>query len=125
MRIRPERVGHLIQRETAGILRELRDPRLSQWVSVTSVEVTPDLSLARIFVSILPSGEERDRSLEALKGAAGFVRRALAPRLGLREVPEIRFLLDGSIEHGARVEELLRRIHSGEPVDDEEDGETK
>lgn len=123
MRIRPERVGHLIQREVAGILRELRDPRLSQWVSVTSVEVTPDLSLARIFVSILPSGDERERSLKALQGASGFVRRALAPRLGLREVPEIRFLLDGSIEQGARVEELLRRIQAGEPVDNDEEEE--
>lgn len=124
MRIRPERVGHLIQRELADILRGLRDPRLSQWVSVTAVEVTPDLSLARVFVSVLPAGEERARSLKALEGATGFVRRALAPRLGLREVPEIRFQLDGSIEQGARVEELLRRIEAGEPVDDDEEKET-
>lgn len=124
MRIRPERVGHLIQREVADILRELRDPRLSHWVSVTAVEVTPDLSLARIFVSILPQGEERARSMKALEGAAGFVRRALAPRLGLREVPELRFQFDDSIEHGARVEELLRRIHEGDPLDDDEEEET-
>ena len=121
MRVRPERVAHLMQRELADILRSrMRDPRLSQWVSVTDVEVTDDLSMARVFVSILPTGDERARTLEALDGAAGFVRRELAPRLGLREVPEIRFLLDDSIERGARVDELLKRIARGEDVSDEE-----
>ena len=121
MRIRPERVAHLMQRELADILRtRMRDPRLSQWVSVTDVEVTNDLSMARVYVSILPTGEERARALDALQGAAGFVRHELAPRLGLREVPVIRFLLDSSIERGARVEDLLKRIERGDAVSDEE-----
>jgi len=120
VRIRPERVAHRMQREIADILRtRLRDPRLSQWVTVTDVEVTNDLASARVYVSILPAGEERERTLHALEGAAGFVRRELAPRLGLREVPEIRFKLDASIERGARVEELLKRIERGEPPEDE------
>ena len=123
MRIRPERVAHLMQRELADIVRnKMRDPRLSQWVSVTDVEVTGDLSFAKVFVSILPEGEERDRTLETLQGAAGFVRRELAPRLGLREVPGLRFMLDTSIERGARVEELLKKIQRGEPVEDDEQG---
>jgi ribosome-binding factor A len=123
MRIRPERVAHLMQRELADIVRnKMRDPRLSQWVSVTDVEVTEDLSFAKVFVSILPEGEERDRTLETLQGAAGFVRRELAPRLGLREVPGLRFMLDTSIERGARVEELLKKIQRGEPVEDDEQG---
>ena len=121
MKIRPERVGHLMLREIADILRtRMRDPRLSQWVTVTDVEVTEDLSLARVYVSILPTGEERDRALVVLEGAAGFVRHELAPRLGLREVPELRFKLDSSIERGARVEELLKRIERGEIVADED-----
>ena len=91
MKIRPERVATLMRREVADILRNrLRDPRLSEWVSVTDVEVTADLSSAKIFVSILPTGDERDKALRALSGAVGFVRRELAPRLGLREVPDIR-----------------------------------
>ena len=123
MRIRPERVAHLMQRELADIVRnKMRDPRLSQWVSVTDVEVTEDLSFAKVFVSILPEGEERERTLETLQGAAGFVRRELAPRLGLREVPGLRFMLDTSIERGARVEELLKKIQRGEPVEDDEQG---
>ena len=122
MRIRPERVGQLMRREIAEILaHRLRDPRLSHWVSVTDVEVTPDLSFARVYVSILPSGEERKEALRALAGAAAFVRRELAPRLNLREVPEIRFVFDRSLETGARVEELLRKLDKGEPIDEEED----
>ena len=119
MRIRPERVAETIKREMAGILSDkLRDPRLSGMISVTEVEVTPDLSTARIFVSMLASEEARTKALEALTHSAGFIRHELAPRLGLREMPELRFLPDTSIERGARVEELLRRIASGETIAD-------
>ena len=122
MRIRPERVAQRIQREVAEILgNRLRDPRVSHWVSVTSVEVNPDLSLARIYVSMLPGGDEREQTLAALGRATGFVRHELATRLGLREMPEIRFQLDTSIEYGVRVDELLRKIETGEPIPDEDE----
>jgi len=122
VRIRPERVGHLMQHEIADILvNKLRDPRLGAMVSVTDVEVTSDLSFARVFVSVLAQGEDRDRLLAGLQNAAGFVRRELAPRLGLREVPELRFLLDTSIDRGARVDDLLRRLSKGETIEDEEE----
>ena len=121
MRIRPERVAETIKREMAEILtNRLRDPRLGGMISVTDVEVTPDLSLARIFVSVLAPDDARDKALAALTHSAGFVRHELAPRLGLREVPEIRFLLDTSMQQGARVEELLRRIAEGETIEDDE-----
>ena len=124
MRIRPERVAELMKREIAGILaRDLRDPRVSTMVSVTEVEVSHDLSFARVFVSLLAEGEERERALAALQRAAGFVRHQLAPRLGLREVPGLRFVHDTSIERGARVEEILKKIERGEPVGDEGEGE--
>ena len=121
MRIRPERVANLMRREIADILaNELRDPRLGAMVSVTDVEVTGDLSFARVFVSVLATDPERDRTLDGLARAAGYIRRALAPRLGLREVPELRFLLDESLAKGARVDELLRRIERGEKLEEEE-----
>lgn len=122
MKIRPERVAQFMRREIAEILeRRLSDPRLAgHVVSVTDVEVTPDLSFARVFVSVLESGAERERALAALQSAAGFVRHLLSERLDLREVPEIRFVHDSSIERGARVEELLRRIQDGEVVPDDE-----
>jgi ribosome-binding factor A len=116
--IRPERVAELVQREVTDILsRKLRDPRLAG-VTVTDVEVTPDLKVATIFVSTLEGGAAREAALGALGRAARVVRRELAPRLGLREVPEVRFRFDESIERGARVDDLLRRIKDGEPVDD-------
>jgi ribosome-binding factor A len=110
-----------MRREIADILqRKLRDPRLSAMVSVTDVELTHDLSLARVYVGVLADAEERERVLEALRNAAGFVRHELGTRLDLRELPEIRFEFDTSIERGARVDELLRRIQAGEAIEDEE-----
>jgi ribosome-binding factor A len=121
VRIRPERVAHMIQREVADLIaNRLRDPGLGSWVSVTGVEVTKDLSFARVYVSVLSDGAEREASLAALTRAAPFIRRELAHRLELREVPELRFEFDESIERGARIEGLLRKIKDGEPVDDEE-----
>ena len=122
MRIRPERVAQRIQREVAEMLEhKMRDPRISRWVSVTDCQVNHDLSFARVYVSVLAEGDERERTLAALHKAEGWVRHELAGRLELREVPEIRFLFDPSLEHGARVDELLRKIERGETVDDEED----
>ena len=122
MKLRPERVAQSMKREIAEILEhQLNDPRLQGLVlSVTDVEVTPDLSLARVYVSVLETGEVRERALAALRSATGFVRHQLAPRLDLREIPELRFLHDASIERGARVEELLRKLERGEPVGDDE-----
>lgn len=121
MRIRPERIAHLMRREIADILqRKLRDPRVSAMVSVTDVELTHDLSLARVYVGVLSDAEGRERVLATLRNAAGFVRHELGTRLDLRELPEIRFELDTSIERGARVDELLRRIQAGEAIEDEE-----
>jgi ribosome-binding factor A len=111
-----------MRREIAEILeRRLRDPRLASMISITDVEVTQDLSFARVYVSTLAAGEERQRMLEALEAAAGWVRHELRPRLGLREVPELRFLFDDSLERGARVDEILRKIERGEPLEGEED----
>ena len=119
---RPERVAERIKRETAEILEnELRDPRVHGLVSVTDVEVTPDLSMARIYVSTLTQGHEREQMLKALESAAGYVRRRLAPRLGLREMPEVRFLFDDSLERGSRVDFLLRKLAEGEPIRDPDD----
>lgn len=122
MNLRPERVAQFMRREIADIVEHrLNDPRLQGLVvSVTDVEVSQDLSFARVFVSVLETGEARERALAALQSAAGFVRHRLGARLDLREIPEIRFVHDASIERGARVEELLRRLQRGEPTPDDE-----
>ena len=122
MRIRPEKVAHLMRREVADILEtKLRDPRLGRTVTVTDVEVTHDLSFAKIFVTVLGDEAERKSTLEALAHATGFVRREIGQRLKLREVPEIRFLYDDSLDKGGRVEALLRRLERGEPVEGDEE----
>jgi ribosome-binding factor A len=122
VRIRPEKVAHLMRREVADILEtKLRDPRLGRTVTVTDVEVTHDLSFAKIFVTVLGDEAERKSTLEALAHATGFVRREIGQRLKLREVPEIRFLYDDSLDKGGRVEALLRRLERGEPVEGDEE----
>ena len=124
MRIRPEKVAHLMRREVADILeRRLRDPRVTARVSVTDVQITHDLAFAKIFVMVSGDIVERDKTLEGLQAASGFVRHELGDRLGLREVPEIRFVYDDSLDRGARVEDLLRKIEKGEPVEDDEEKE--
>lgn len=122
MRIRPERVAQLMRRELADLVaNELRDPRLSAMVSITDVEVTSDLSFARVYVSVLADKHGTASALDGLARAAGYLRRELGSRLGLREVPELRFLLDTSLEKGARVDELLRRIERGEKLEEGDD----
>ena len=121
MRIRPEKVAHLMRREVADILeRKLRDPGLVSTVTVTDVQVTHDLSFAKIFVTVLGDEKARAQAMDALKRATGFVRHELGDRLELREVPELRFEYDVSLDRGHRVEDLLRKIEKGEAVRDEE-----
>jgi ribosome-binding factor A len=120
MRVRPERVAQQMRREIAELLEhKMRDPRLGTMISVTDVEVTQDLSSAKVYVSVLATGDERERALSALDSAKGFIRHALGDTLGLREVPDLRFLLDTSIETGARVDEILRKLANHEPIDPE------
>jgi ribosome-binding factor A len=116
---RTERVADLIRRELADILmNRMRDPRLG-FVSITGAEVTGDLSHAVVYLSSLDGAEGRVQVVKVLSNAVPFLRRELAPRLGLREVPTLRFKYDESIERGARIEDLLRKIKDGEPTGDE------
>lgn len=106
---RINRINEEVRRELSEILRELKDPRIPMMTSVVSVSVTGDLRYATVYVSIFGSEEVRKDALKALKNSAGFVRRELGHRLNLRYTPEILYRDDNSIEHGARINELLRR----------------
>ncbi len=107
---RANRVAEAIKKEVAQMLRdELKDPRIG-FVTVTSVEVSPDLRHAKVFFSIYGSVEEKQQTLKALNSAQGFVRSELGKRLRLRYAPEIVFRFDESIEHGARIMELLEEV---------------
>ncbi len=105
------RINEEIQRELAAQIRSLKDPRVSGtgMVSVTRVNTTPDLRDAQVFISVLDKAQEKD-VLKGLKSAAGFLRRELGSSLRLRYTPELQFVADDSIEHGAHILELLRDV---------------
>jgi ribosome-binding factor A len=110
VRPRIARLRELFKEETSLIVRrKMRDPRIG-FVSVTDVELSPDLRHARIFVSVYGDADAKAKTMEALASAAGFVRTELAHRIRLRRMPEVDFRLDESIEHGDRVNRLLRQV---------------
>jgi ribosome-binding factor A len=107
-------VADLIQEEISSLFRKgMKDPRLG-FVTITEVEVTPDLRYAKIFVSVLGSEEEVKDSLKALASASGFLRHELGQRLRLRYIPELSFILDTSIERGDRILRLLKEVEEGD-----------
>lgn len=106
---RPERVRGLLQETVAEILlREVKDPRV-EGITLTGVDITPDLKLAKIYFSTLQS-ENREAALAGLKSAAGYIKRQIAIRLQLRHTPELRFFYDTTLEKANRLESLLRQV---------------
>jgi ribosome-binding factor A len=106
---RSQRVSDLIREEVADIIMyRLKDPRIG-FVTVTGAEMTSDLKLARVFVSVLKE-EERDLTLEVLNSSKNFIRTALSKRLRMKFIPEIEFRLDASIEYGIKIDKLLKEI---------------
>ena len=119
------RINEEIQRELADQLRRLKDPRVSQvgMVSITRVDTTSDLRYARVYISVLD--KEKD-VLKGLKSAGGFLRRELGRALQLRYTPELQFIADDSIQHGAHILEILRQVErQDEARDDPDAGETE
>ena len=108
---RSERTSKLIQREISALLeREVNDPRLSKFVSVTEVTLSPDLMHAKVYVSTLGSEMNKEDLLAGFNKASGFLRKELAAHLRLRQMPELSFHYDDSIERGARLLELMSEL---------------
>ena len=106
---RSQRVGDLLREEIADIIiHRIKDPRLG-FITVTGAEVTDDLKIAFVYVSILKE-EERKLSLDILNSAKSFIRAELSRRIRLRSIPTLEFKLDTSIEYGDRIEHLLGEI---------------
>lgn len=104
---RAQRVGDQIQRELADLLRnEVKDPRVGP-ITVTTVEVSADLSHAKVFFTHLSGKEHAGQAVEALQRTAGFLRSQLSHRLGLYSVPQLHFEYDDSIEEGLRLSHLI------------------
>ena len=105
------RINEEFKREISDLIRnELKDVRLTAMISVTSVKVTKDLRYAKVYVSIFAKNEEEKKeNLEALKSAAGFVRREIAQRINLRYSPQILFEIDDSIDYGMKIDSLIEQ----------------
>ncbi len=107
---RPERVAALVQETLAELLATgIKDPRIG-FVTVTGVDVSPDCTHAHVRVSTLGPEEDKQRAMEGLTSAKGFLRTHLARTLRLRVAPEIHFVLDRGVEHAQRIGQLLDQL---------------
>lgn len=111
--IKNTRINGEVQRELSNIIRELKDPRIGIMTAVTAVEVAPDLKTCKAFISVLGDEQAKADTMAGLKSAAGFIRRELARTVNLRNTPEIRFIMDESIEYGMKMDKLIKEINEG------------
>ena len=116
------RINREVQRELSNIIRtEVKDPRIHPMTSVVAVNVAPDLKSCKAYISVLGSEEAAKETLAGLKNAEGYIRRALAKSVNLRNTPEIKFILDQSIEYGVHMTRLIDEV-VGEEAGEAEDG---
>ncbi|WP_122642943.1 30S ribosome-binding factor RbfA [Luxibacter massiliensis] len=113
--IKNTRINAEVQRELSNILRGgIKDPRIAPMTSVVAAEVAPDLKTCRAYISVLGDESVQQETLKGLKSAEGYIRRELARTLNMRNTPEIRFILDQSIEYGVnmskKIDELTRDL---------------
>lgn len=116
--IKYSRMNGEVQRELSKIIaQDIKDPRIHPMTSVVSVEVTPDLKFAKVFVSVLGNEEDKENTRIGLKSAASHVRSRLAKSLNLRNTPELTFIIDDSIEYGVSMSKRIDELNHHE--DDE------
>src|SRR4051794_10007764 len=107
---RTRQVGEMLKEELDDIIRkEMDDPRLGFW-TITHVDVPPDLRTARVYVSVLGTEAERTETLAALRTGASFIRRHLKPRLRMRQIPDLEFRDDRSLEYAATITKTLHDL---------------
>lgn len=110
------RINDEVMKALSEILREVKDPRVSSaFISITGADVTPDLKFAKIYYSLLGADGDREKEkkvAEGLKSSTGFIRRALARAVDLRQTPELNFILDRSGANGAYISSLLHKVEA-------------
>lgn len=112
---RTRMVGEMLREELTDIVRrEVKDPRLAFW-SITHVEVPPDLRTARVYVSVLGTDHDRSETLAALRSASGFIRYHLKPRLRMRQIPDLEFRDDRTMEEADEITRVLRGLDHPTP----------
>ena len=106
--IKNTRINGEVQKELSNIIRnEIKDPRIHPMTSVTSVTVAPDLKTCKAYISVYGTPEDKENTMEGLNKAEGYIRRQLAANMNMRNTPEIRFILDESIEHGVSMSRMI------------------
>ena len=106
--IKNTRINGEGQKDLSSLIRgELKDPRIHPMTSVMAVEVAPDLKTCKAYISVLGNQEAKEATIRGLNSAEGYIRRQLARNLNLRNTPEIRFILDESIEYGVNMSKLI------------------
>lgn len=108
---REGRINEEIRKEISLIIQnDIRDPRLSSMISITSVDVTKDLRYAKVYVSLFGKEESNTNTFSALKSSSGFIRKELGRKISVRYIPELMFELDTSIEKGMHIDAILQEI---------------
>lgn len=108
---RIDKINGEVMRELANIIRNLKDTRIPLMTSVVKVSVTNDLRYAKAYISVMGDDETKKKAMDGLRSASGFIRREIGKKIDLRYTPEFIFELDDSIEHGARIEQLLNNLN--------------
>ena len=112
---RVERLNSLLRQEISDILqRQIKDPRLGMFVTITSVEIAPDLSFAKILVSRLGTEDEKKATIAGLTAASGYIRHELGERMKTRRIPELSFRLDNTMEKADRVFRIMNKLEEEE-----------
>lgn len=109
--LRPEKVANEMRQYISTIIHEeLKDPRIG-FITITKVEVSPDIRNAKVFFSVLGSKEEKERAIEGLNSAAGFIRKLLGAKLRVKFTPELIFRLDESAEYSLHLKEIFDKLN--------------
>ena len=115
------RVNEEVAHELANIIRELKDPRIAVMTSVMDAYVATDLKTCKVYISVMGDEEQQKKTMEGLRSAEGYIRRELAHSLNLRNTPELTFVLDRSIERGARMSRLIDEVMAQSAPEEEND----
>ena len=119
--VKNTRINGEVQKELTNLIRgEIKDPRISPWTSVVSVEVSPDLKTCKAWISVLGNEDEIENTLKGLNSAEGFIRRELARIISLRNTPEIRFIMDQSIAYGVDMSKKIDDVMKAQGEHDAE-----
>jgi len=122
--VKNTRINGEVQKVLAEIIRgELKDPRINPMTTVMAVEVAPDLKSCKAFISVLGDVQSQEDTLKGLNSAMGYIRNQLAKKINLRNTPEIRFIMDQSVEYGINMSKLIDEVNAGIHEREEEEEE--